>query len=304
MLLLAIDIGTNTVLATFAASEGGQLRVREQSATITRLGRGVEQGRGLDPERVEATLEALRAAHVRAQALDVSRVAVVGTSALRDARGSAPIRDEVQRLFGCELEVISGQREAELTFGGALSDLPGATRGERVLVFDVGGGSTEIVEGEVGGALGFCTSVDVGSVRHTERHLHGDPPSASELAALRADVRAGLGQVPHADEVVGIAGTVTTLAALSLQLAPYDGAKVHGHVMERAEVERVLQQLIALPFAERAALPGLDPKRADVMIAGGCIVLEVMTAMRATRLRVSDRGVRFGLLAELAQRSG
>ena len=308
MRVATIDIGTNTVLLLIAeVGADGALVAVEERATITRLGQGVDKTRALAPDAVERTLACLSSYAEAIRAAAATRVAVVGTSAMRDASGGDAVTSHVARVLGVEARVISGEEEARLTFAGAVSGL-GLPAGE-IAVFDIGGGSTEVVEGRLGarGAperIAFARSFDIGSVRLTERHVKNDPPSSHELDALRVAVDAELASLAHGRanrEVVGIAGTMTTLAAASLAMETYDGARVHGHVMLRQEVDRVVRELAALPLAVRRALPGLEPKRADVIVAGGIIAVAVLERLGAERVRISDRGVRWGLAEVLAK---
>ena len=303
MRVATIDIGTNTVLLLVAEQgAGGALVAIEEHATITRLGQGVDKTRMLAPEAIERTTTCLDRYAEAVNRLGATRVAVVGTSAMRDAGGGDAVRSHVKARFGVEARTISGDEEARLTFAGALSGLevPGAGR---VVVFDIGGGSTEVVDGDrASRVIGYARSYDVGSVRLTERHVHGDPPSEAERAAVSRDAREAFASVPDSARgvpVVGIAGTITTLAAVSLAMEEYDSARVHGHTLERAELARVVELLAHLPLAERTALPGLEPKRADVIVAGGMVALAFLDRVGASSLTVSDRGVRWGLAEEL-----
>jgi exopolyphosphatase / guanosine-5'-triphosphate,3'-diphosphate pyrophosphatase len=197
---------------------------------------------------------------------------------------------------------ISGQEEAELTFAGALSGIRGDE--PNVRVFDIGGGSTEVVHGNrATGEVLYAQSYDVGSVRLTERHVRTDPPTPSEVSALREAARAAFASVPtfaSAASPVGIAGTMTTLAAVSLGMTTYDGARVHGLELPVAEIERVAEHLARLPLAERSKVPGLEPKRADVIDAGAHIALGYLAHIGAKHVTISDRGVRWGLAERLA----
>jgi exopolyphosphatase / guanosine-5'-triphosphate,3'-diphosphate pyrophosphatase len=305
MRVAAIDIGTNTVLLLVAEMRDGLLVAVEEHATITRLGQGVDQTRQLAPEAVERTNACLDRYAEIVTRLGVTKIDVVGTSAMRDAGGGEAVRAHVKARFGVEARTISGDEEARLTFGGALSglSLPGA----RVVVFDIGGGSTEVVDGDrTTRAIGFAHSYDVGSVRLTERHVRSDPPTEAEREAVARAACEAFASVPASVRgvpVVGIAGTVTTLAAVSLGMATYDGARVHGHTLPIAELERVVTMLARVPLAERRAIAGLEPKRADVIIAGGLVALAFLRHVGATSLIVSDRGVRWGLAQELANAS-
>jgi exopolyphosphatase/guanosine-5'-triphosphate,3'-diphosphate pyrophosphatase len=306
MRVATIDIGTNTVLLLVAETRSsGELVALEERATITRLGQGVDKARALAPEAVERTNACIDdyASTIRTHGVD--RLDVVGTSAMRDAAGGDAVRDHVRRTLGVDARVIAGEEEARLTFLGALAGL-GETNGPET-VFDIGGGSTEIVQGvrRDGGKraeISFERSYDVGSVRMTERHVQSDPPTVAELAALAEDVDRvveTLPPLPPGAMPVGIAGTVTTLAAVHLALDPYDGARVHGAMLSRNALEAVVTRLALLPVAQRREVPGLEPKRADVIVAGGTIVLALMRRWGATEVRISDRGVRWGLALAL-----
>jgi len=300
----AIDIGTNTTLLLVAdRDDRGVLRAVREEATITRLGQGVDRTRRLAPEAVARTNACLVQYATIVRELGVERTAVVGTSAMRDASGAGgeEVLAKVRELFGVEARTVSGEEEARLTFEGAVSglDLP-----PDVTVFDIGGGSTEIVVGAAG-VVRASHSFDVGSVRLTERLVRSDPPTRAELDGVTRAISDAFAENDvwrdARGPVVGIAGTVTTLAAISLELEPYDGARVHGLEMTVDDVRRVVDRLAALPLAERKKVRGLEPKRADVIVAGGLVALGVLAKLGATTLIVSDRGVRWGLAETLAR---
>ena len=299
MRVATIDIGTNTVLLLVAERDGeAGLRPVVERATITRLGEGVDRTHRLAPAAIERTVECIADYGRSVRELGVERVAVVGTSAMRDASGGEEIRAAVRAHLGVDARVISGDEEARLTFRGALS---GLTTGDADLaVFDIGGGSTEVVLGrrvEGRHVISWARSFDVGSVRLTERH--GEDRVAIQRAVR--EVFASVPPLPGAGEPVGIAGTMTTLAAVSMQLVPYDGARVHGHVMTRQELEAVLDRIAALDVESRRRLPGMEPKRADVIVAGAVIAVSLLDRWGATTVRISDRGVRWGLAEELGE---
>jgi exopolyphosphatase / guanosine-5'-triphosphate,3'-diphosphate pyrophosphatase len=299
-----VDIGTNTVLLLVAErGSSGELVAIEEHATITRLGEGVDRTRSLQPAAIARTNAAISAYAEIVTRLGVDRVAVVGTSAMRDAGGGDAVRAHVKEKLGVEARTISGKEEAELTFAGALSGVP--VTDPKVRVFDIGGGSTEVVHGNRStGEILYAHSYDVGSVRLTERHVRSDPPAAPELAELRSAAKGAFGAVPSFESrtpPVGIAGTMTTLAAVSLGMTSYDGARVHGLELPVAEIERVVAMLARLPLAERAAVPGLEPKRADVIIAGGLLALGYLDHVGARSVTISDRGVRWGLAEQLGR---
>jgi exopolyphosphatase/guanosine-5'-triphosphate,3'-diphosphate pyrophosphatase len=299
MRVAAIDIGTNTVLLLVAEpGQGGALVPVAERATITRLGEGVDRSRRLAAAAVGRTRACLEDYARLVRELGADRIAVVGTSAMRDAAGGEELRGHVRTLFGVDAKVLSGDEEARLTFRGALSGL-GLSAVGQVGVFDIGGGSTEVVLGSMNGGsplLSFSESFDVGSVRLTERH--GEDRDALTAAARAAF--AGVPRLPSDHFPVGIAGTMTTLAAVSLGLEPYAGEEVHGHVMDREDLAQVLDRLASLDLATRQHVRGMEPKRADVIIAGACLALCLLEHWSARKVVISDRGVRWGLAEELA----
>lgn len=298
----AIDIGTNSVLLLVCEESERGLSALVDRATITRLGEGVDRTRRLDPAAAERTLACLRDYAAELSARGVPKLGVVGTSALRDAEGGQDFLSAAEAILGARPLVISGVTEAELTFEGALSGL--ALDG-RVTVFDVGGGSTEIIGGRAGDALNVAraVSLDIGSVRLHERHVRSDPPNSGEVMAAVADIERALASAPKPESdavLVGVAGTVTTLAAISLGLDAYDGSRVHGHVLGRGELVALANRLATLELGARMKLAGLEPKRADVIVMGAEIVRRVLLWSGAERLVVSDRGVRWGVAQRLA----
>jgi exopolyphosphatase/guanosine-5'-triphosphate,3'-diphosphate pyrophosphatase len=290
-----IDIGTNSVLLLIAEKRKGQLVAVVDRATITRLGEGVDKARALSPEATRRTLECLSGYAEDIRAAGASHIEAVGTSAMRDAQGGEAFRKEAARLLGVEPRVIPGNEEAALTFEGALTGL-GLEAGP-VTVVDIGGGSTEIVIGDAASGVDRAESLDIGSVRLTERHVRSDPPARAELEAARNDARTtveGAGLSPRGT-LVGVAGTVTTIAAYARDVVPYEGARVHGMRLSRAEVLAAVDALAVLPLAQRRSLRAIDPKRADVIVAGGVLLGEILTWAGSDELVVSDRGVRWGL---------
>jgi len=302
----AIDIGTNTVLLVIAAPDAAGPRPLLERATITRLGEGVDRTRRLAPAAVERNLACLRAYAEELRAHGSPLLDVVGTSALRDAEGADAFLDEAERILGVRPRVIAGDEEARLTFRGSLS---GLRLSGKLLVFDVGGGSTELIVGEAtpGAEPSSRVSLNIGSVRLYERFVRSDPPAPTELEVVSEHIRTELdGAEPLlrlAREapitLVGVAGTVTTLKTLELGLPAYDSARVHGAVLTLSAVESACAKLASLPLSERIQLPGLEPKRADVIVAGALIVRDLMRRAGAVETVVSDRGVRFGLLEAL-----
>jgi exopolyphosphatase / guanosine-5'-triphosphate,3'-diphosphate pyrophosphatase len=293
----AIDVGTNTVLLLVAERREGRLLAVLERAEITRLGRGVDATGRLDPLAIQDTVAVLGSYARAAHALGADLVACVATSAARDAANGADFFEAARAAAGIVPEVISGDEEARLVYGSAHRDFGG---GGPLAVLDVGGGSTEFIVGD-GPEPRARTSLQVGAVRLTERHVRGDPPSAAEVDAVRAGAREALrplaAMAPGAGaRLVGVAGTVTTLSAVAQALPAYDAERVHGATLALDEIEALLSRLAGMTVVARAALPGMEPKRADVILAGGVVVAEAMRATGLDRLTVSDRGVRWGLL--------
>ena len=314
----AIDVGTNTVLLLVAeAGARGPVALAER-AEITRLGRGVDATGLLDPAAIAETVAVVAAYAAEARSLGVSAIDCVATSAARDASNGARFFAAVQAAAGLEPRIISGDEEARLVYASAWRDFgaaahAGRDRGAgapgRLAVLDVGGGSTEFTFGDGPTPLGR-RSLQVGAVRLTERHVASDPVDPATLATLREAARqalaplAGMGGGGAAGRLVGVAGTVTTLAAVDQALPRYDAERVHGSSLTRATLERLLERLAGLPLAERARLPGMEPKRADVIVAGAVVVSEAMALTGFEALTVSDRGVRWGLVHELLAAAG
>lgn len=299
----AIDIGTNSVLLLVGeTSSAGRMVAIHQEALITRLGQGVDERHALDPEAIARTLEALRHYAARMDALGVGSRCAVGTSALRDACNASTFTAPAGRLLGCPVEVISGKREATLIMRGVSSSFESID--ERTIIFDVGGGSTEFVRC---GSAPRLQSLDVGTVRLTERHLTTDPPDAGQLRAIRDEVNRQLARLGDAFErpqrLIGVAGTVTTLLAVELELTQYDSSRIDGGRLSRNQIDGLRRRLSDITLKERKELAGLDPGRADVIVAGAELVGTVMTHFALDELFVSDRGVRWGLLLQQAHRT-
>jgi exopolyphosphatase/guanosine-5'-triphosphate,3'-diphosphate pyrophosphatase len=305
----AIDVGTNTVLLTVAEVRGGALVPLAERAEITRLGRGVDASGRLDPAAIAETVRVLAAYAAEARALGAARIACVATSAARDAANGADFFAAAEAAAGLQPAIISGDEEARLVWRSAWRDFGGgAGRPGPLAVLDVGGGSTELCLGWEARPASR-RSLQVGAVRLTERHVRADPIDGAGLAALRAAAREALAPLlalpglerARGGRLVGVAGTVTTLASVLQALPAYDAERVHGAWLTLAEVDALVARLAPLGVAARAALPGMEPKRADVIVAGGVVVAEAMRLAGFDRLVVSDRGVRWGLLLDLLE---
>lgn len=302
----AIDVGTNSVLLIIVESVSlGNFRPIVERATITRLGQGVDKTGHLHPEAEARTLACLEDYKSIINELKVApaRCRAVGTSALRDAKGSADFLQRAHARLGFEVEVVTGEVEARLTFEGALMDLP--LQGS-AFVFDIGGGSTEFILGNAtSGEIQKAASLNLGSVRLTERAPLSDPPTKWELGVLRERIVETLRDAPlpppPGTAVVGVAGTVTSLAAIFAGLADYDSKLVHGYELNRNAIDGLVEKLSRMMVAERRQLPGLSPGRADVIVAGAMLCQEIIQRAEVDSIIVSDRGVRFGLLRAMTR---
>jgi len=297
----AIDVGTNTVLLTVAERRGHSFQPVVERAEITRLGRGVDRTGRLDPAAIAETVAVIARYAAEARSLGATRIAAVATSAARDAGNGAEFFEAARAAAGLVPEVIAGGEEARLVHLSAWRDF--GAPGRRLAVLDVGGGSSEVTWG--GGPVpDGRRSFQMGAVRLTERVSPGDPPSGDELRRMREAAHQALGEMKEirasgalsGARLVAVAGTVTTLAAVALALPEYDAARVHGSALSLDGLRALLGRLAALPTEERARLPGMEPKRADVIVAGAVLVVAALELGGFDALTVSDRGVRWGLL--------
>jgi exopolyphosphatase/guanosine-5'-triphosphate,3'-diphosphate pyrophosphatase len=283
-----VDLGTNSTRLLAADVDGERVQEIERRTEITRLGEGVDERRKLLPLPIARVRNVLSDYRRELERLGAERVLTIATSAVRDAENGEAFLGEIEWSYGFTTRLLTGDEEAALTLRGVTG---GRQLDEGTLVLDVGGGSTELI------TTAERTSLDVGSVRLTERHLHSDPPTRDELEAAAADVRELLPRLEPTG-AIGVAGTITTLAAL--ELGGYDPERVHGFRLEREAVERQLERLASLPLAERRALPGLEPERAPVILGGAVIVREVLDRYGLDGLEVSERDLLHGAALDAA----
>ncbi len=300
----AIDLGTNsTRLLVADIGSDGHLHEVERRSTITGLGQGVDTRRRLLPLPVARVRNALSDYRRVLEHLGARRTLAVATSALRDAENGEAFLGEVEWSYGFATRLLSGEEEAALTLEGVATGRPLAAG---TLVIDVGGGSTELVLGGPNGVRA-ALSLDIGSVRLTERFLATDPPTAHELAECVAAVRALLSERvsgslrDSVDTGVGVAGTVTTLATLDLGLEQEEPSRIHGHLVQAATVERELGRLASLPLSQRRGVRGLEPARAPTIVAGMIILREAMAHFGLETVETSERDLLHGAALAAAE---
>jgi exopolyphosphatase/guanosine-5'-triphosphate,3'-diphosphate pyrophosphatase len=311
MRVAAIDAGTNTTRLLVAEVQEGRLTDVERRLIFSRLGEGVDATGRLSPRGIKATTAAIAEFVDRSRELGAVRIRVAGTSAVREAANGEELLASVKEATGLAIEVLTGEAEAALSFAGATGDLPGG----RYLVCDIGGGSTELAAGRKDetlrgpAAIDGAISLKLGVVRLTERHLAHDPPTPEELGSLEADIdrtlQAASEELPDPSSAgfVGVAGTVTSLAAINLGLKHYDPKLVHGSELTRDDVVGLYHRLARMSLPEREALPALPPGRADVIVAGCAILTRVMARWSFPSVRVSEKDILDGLALELVERA-
>ena len=303
MRVAALDLGTNTTRLLVADVLDDSIEEVVRRTQITRLGEGVDARRRLLPLPITRVRNSLADFRRELEALGAERTLAVATSAIRDAENGEAFLGEIEWSYGFTTRLLSGEDEALLTLRGVAS---GGELDGRALVVDIGGGSTELIAGSPD-RVSFQISTDLGSVRLTERYLRGDPPGEGELSMCAAAIRSLLAErVPdeartRVDTAIGVAGTITSLAALDLGLVEYDPDRVHGHRLTHDAVHAQMTRLAAIPLAERRQVPGLEPERAPVIVAGAMILRETMRYFGLDEIEVSERDLLDGAALEAAQ---
>ncbi|GAA2461305.1 Ppx/GppA phosphatase family protein [Streptomyces lavendulocolor] len=300
----AVDCGTNSIrlLVADVDPSTGEVTDLDRRMTIVRLGQGVDRTGRLAPEALERTFAACREYAAVIKEYGAEKLRFVATSASRDAENRDDFVRGVLDILGVEPEVVSGDQEAEFSFTGATKELAGGDAGE-YLVVDIGGGSTEFVVGAAHARA--ARSVDIGCVRLTERHVRSDPPSQAEVAAIRADIEAALDlaeeTVPlrEAQTLVGLAGSVTTVAAIALGLPAYDSEAIHRSRISYEQVAEVTARLLAATHDERSRISVMHPGRVDVIVSGALVLLAVMDRAGAREVVVSEHDILDGIALSL-----
>lgn len=292
----SIDLGTNTCLLLVKQGD----RILHDESNVVRLGQGVDQSKMLDPEAMERTLQCLRkyAGIVKSFGLDPSSILAVGTAQARDAGNAGEFFKTIEAELGIRFQVLSGDQEAKATFVGAA--LPGMNP-DHMVVMDIGGGSTEIVQIDGG------KSLNIGAVRMTERFLKSDPVTDDEFWKCEAAIDDALSEMKSiiqssGKEFVAVAGTAVTLAMLQLSADRFDRDQIDGFEITRGDAHRLVEELKWRTIAERKAMPGMEPKRADVILAGALIFWRAMEVLGFKKAVVSTRGLRYGVLKTVLNR--
>ncbi|MGW3623540.1 Ppx/GppA phosphatase family protein [Streptomyces sp. NPDC000880] len=299
----AIDCGTNSIrlLVADADPAAGELVDLDRRMTIVRLGQGVDRTGRLAPEALERTFAACREYAAVIKKHGAEKIRFVATSASRDASNRDDFVRGVIDIVGVEPEVITGDQEAEFSFTGATRELPGH---EERLVVDIGGGSTEFVVGHE--EVEAARSVDIGCVRLTERHIRHDPPTPDEVAAMRADIEAALDlaeetvPIREAQTLIGLAGSVTTVAAIALGLDEYDPTRIHHARIPYAQIKAVSEALLKADHEQRSAHPVMHPGRVDVIGAGALVLLAIMERIGVPEVVVSEHDILDGIAWSIA----
>ena len=297
----AVDCGTNSIRLLVADADAGAGTAAEvdRRMEIVRLGEGVDRTGVLSPAALERTFAACDTYSEVIRSTGAERVRFVATSASRDVENRDEFAEGVRARLGVDPEVVTGDEEARLSFAGATRELLAGSDPRPFLVTDIGGGSTELVLGDTD--VTAARSVDVGCVRMTERHLHDDPPTAEQVAAARADVEAAIRQVgetvplAEARTLVGLAGSVTTVAAMALGLTTYDRDRIHHSRISAADVHDVARTLLVRHREQRAELPFMHPGRVDVIGAGALVLAVVLENVPVDEVLVSEHDILDGI---------
>jgi exopolyphosphatase / guanosine-5'-triphosphate,3'-diphosphate pyrophosphatase len=304
MRLASIDIGTNTILMLVAdVHHDGSLEVVKDEHFIGRLGKGVDEHGVIQKETFQRVQDILSRLKDIADSLSIHRISACGTSALRDAKNRQEFIDFIKEKLGIDIQILTGKEEAELTYLGAVSDYLPNANSENYAVLDIGGGSTEMVIGS-GAHVTSSSSMDIGSVRLTERILKRNPPIDIALENAAVLVRNHLQNIyplSSTTKMIGVAGTLTTLAALDLRIPEFDRNLVNRHTLTIEAIDRIFLELRPLTLDQLRRYPQIHPSRADILLAGIIILRETLRKVNLSKITVSDRGLRYGIVIKTAQ---
>lgn len=290
MTYATIDVGTNSVRLLICSYSGQEISNSEKRIEMTRLGQGVNETRTLAPERMEDTLNVIKKFVKYAQGKGVQKIWLMATSAVRDAKNGPEFSARVEESVGYPLEIITGELEAQLGFSGAMM---GKKSSQKALIIDIGGGSTELIVGCDSG-IEKAISIDVGAVRMTDQFVENDPITLKEKAKIQQHVRQLLSQQAQPlkslqpETAVAIGGTASTLVTMNLEMDNYASEKVHNQEIKNSDISKIEELLTGLKNEERVLLKGLEPKRADIILAGVLIMQEVLNFFDIASFSFSD----------------
>ncbi len=296
-----IDIGTNTILMLIAdIHSDGSISVITDEHFIARLGKGVDEHGNISQETFARTLKILSQLKIIANSYNVEKLKAFGTSALRTAKNSTEFIQFIKNRLSIDIQIISAKEEAELSYMGAISDFIDESENNKFAVLDIGGGSTELVKGNETKIIEYA-SIDIGSVRLTERIFKKSPPdmeAINETTILVQKHIEPLNSLSRDIKLIGVAGTLTTLAAIDLNLIEFDKTKVNHHLLTLNKIIEIYDQLKLCTIEQILNYPSIHPLRADIILAGIIILKEIMKKVEKREIIVSDRGLRYGLLLE------
>lgn len=307
MLLSSIDVGSNTIRLLIGGVEGGKIARLRTGMVITRLAAGIGETGLLNPDNMEKSISVLKAFSDIISAYDISHIKAVGTSALREAKNSEEFRQRVLSETGINIEVISGEEEAELTARGVMFDMPDT---DSSFIIDIGGGSSEWIFCRKSSPVEIGT-IPTGVVKLFDKHIKSDPPSKADTISLRREaeiilsrLKTQMGHLINSSTVfIGTAGTITTLASIDIGLEVYDHEKIHMHNISLEKLYDISGRLISIPLSERKKMIGLEPERADLIIPGILFTINIMELFRFDNILVSDNGLLEGVLIKLSERA-
>ncbi|MEN3038238.1 MAG: Ppx/GppA phosphatase family protein [Candidatus Kryptonium sp.] len=305
--IASIDVGTNTILLLIAEVKDGRINPIYNAQIIARLGKNVDATGFIQKEAFERVLKAFSEFKMIAENFKVDKILAIGTSALRDAKNKDELIDFIFQETGIKIKIISGEEEARLTYLGAVSGIDQRFLSSKITVIDIGGGSTEIINGH-GFEIEKFVSLDIGTVRITEKFLKHSPPLEDEINEARNFIITEFQKIESKFDfknsvLIGVAATVTTLSAYDLKLEVYDGEKINMHEMTFETVEKIYETFKKLSSEEIGKIPQISKGREDVIFAGVLILREFMKKFNFNKIITSDRGVRYGVILDLLQRN-
>ncbi|MCG8541337.1 MAG: Ppx/GppA family phosphatase [Clostridia bacterium] len=286
-----IDIGTNSIRMLVARLEEGYITDSIKNIETTRIGEGVDKTKLLSPQAIDRSIAALKKFKHEAINKGITNIRAIATSAVRDAENRSEFLERVRNELNIDIEVISGKKEAELGFMGVVRGID--KKLEELLVIDIGGGSTEFILGDNAG-IKYLKSIDIGAVRMTDKHIFTDPATDFEMYNLNDDINTMIGEVIEdikkfeIKEVAGIGGTVTSLGSIAQGLEVYDRNKVHNYELSIEQINGMVNRFKNLNNTDRKRIKGLQPKRADIILAGSKILYGILTALDIKKIRISE----------------